>query len=48
MAMITVTDVEINLLVIIVMAPSFRSRALRVRVVKVLIAHLDEANVVVL
>jgi hypothetical protein len=48
MATIMFTDVETDLQVIVVMALSFRSRALRVGVVEVLAAYLDEADVVVL
>jgi hypothetical protein len=48
MATIAVADMETDLQVIMVAALSFRSRALRVRVVEVLAAHLDEADIVVL
>jgi hypothetical protein len=47
-ATIAVADVETDLRVIVVVALSFRSRALRVGVVEVLAADLDEADVVVL
>lgn len=50
MATIAVVDVETDLqvIVVVVVALSFRSRALRVGVVEVLEADLDEADVVVL
>jgi hypothetical protein len=48
MATIAVADVATDLQVIVVVALSFRSRALRVGVVEVLAADLDEADVVVL
>ena len=48
MATIAVADMETDLQVIVVVALSFRSRALRVGVVEVLAADLDEADVVVL
>jgi hypothetical protein len=47
-ATIAVADVETDLQAIVVVALSFRSRALRVGVVEVLAADLDEADVVVL
>jgi len=48
MATIAVADMETDLRVIVVVAPSFRSRALRVGVVEVLAADLDKANVMAL
>jgi hypothetical protein len=48
MATIAVADVKTDLRVIVIVVLSFRSRALRVRVVKVLTADLDKRDVVVL
>jgi len=47
-AAVAVADVETDLLAIVVVAPSFKSRPLRAGVVEVLEAHLDEAAVLVL
>ena len=47
-ATIAVTDVKTHLQVIVVMAFSFRSQALRVKIVKVLTTDLNKTDVMVL